>query len=268
MGVNLRPPNTMSDELKRAVQLGWDAMSDSYQSESRISVDDVHYAPFAPGERELGLLGDVRGKRALELACGAAQNAIALSKWGAQVTAMDFSAKQLRHARRLIADNGADVQLVRGDMERLGMFRAASFDLVLSSFGWEFVPDLLACFRECHRVLAPGGLLVVCTTHPLSAFPWDTRESALIVTDYFNPPVEVWEDSSPGAVTYFRTFQEMHDLLTDSGFIVERVVEPCPQPDSATPYAGPYWKDHAERLARVPFAIVFRARKKPTSTAR
>ena len=252
----------MSNDLKRAAQLGWDAMSDAYQRQSRISTDDVHYAPFAPGERELNLLGDVRGKRALELACGAAQNAIALSKWGARVTAMDFSANQLRHARRLIAQNGADVRLVRGDMERLTMFKPASFDLVLSSFGCEFVPDLAACFRECHRVLAPGGLLVVCTTHPLSAFAWDPQERALLVTDYFNPPVEVWEDSSPGAVTFFRTFQEMHDLLTGSGFTVERVAEPCPQPpDTESPYAGPYWADHAERLARVPFAIVFKARK-------
>lgn len=260
----------MSNDLKRAVQLGWDAMSDSYQERSRISVDDVHYAPFAPGERSLRLLGDVRGKRALELACGAAQNAIALSRWGAQATAMDFSARQLAHARRLIAEHSADVRLVRGDMERPSMFRAASFDLVLSSFGWEFVPDLAACFAECHRLLSPGGLLVVCTVHPLSAFEWDEEERSLIVTDYFNPPVEVWEDSDRRAVTHFRTFQELHDLLTESGFVVERVVEPYPAPPGrATPYSGPYWADHAERLTRVPFAIVFKARKRTQpSTAR
>ncbi|MCH7627075.1 MAG: hypothetical protein IIC83_14240 [Chloroflexi bacterium] len=75
----------MSDEsLKKAVQAGWDEMSDEYQRESRISLDDVHYAPLGPGERELGLIGDVRDMRVLELACGAAQNSIALSKWGAQ----------------------------------------------------------------------------------------------------------------------------------------------------------------------------------------
>ncbi len=252
----------MSNDLKRAVQLGWDAMSDSYQEQSRISVDDVHYAPFAPGERTLRLLGDVRGKRALELACGAAQNAIALSRWGARVTAMDFSTRQLRHARLLIEECKADVRLVRGDMERPAMFRSESFDLVLSSFGWEFVPDLGACFSECHRLLSPGGLLVVSTVHPLSAFEWDVDERALIVTDYFNPPVEVWEDSDRRAVTHFRTFQELHGLLTDSGFVVERVVEPYPAPPGrGAPYSGEYWADHAERLARVPFAIVFKARK-------
>ena len=73
-------------------------MSESYQADSDISLDDVHYAPFAPGERYYNLLGEVAGLRVLELACGGAQNAVALSKRGANVTAVDFSPNQLRHA--------------------------------------------------------------------------------------------------------------------------------------------------------------------------
>ena len=252
----------MSNDLKRAVQLGWDAMSDSYQEQSRISVDDVHYAPFAPGERTLRLLGDVRGKRALELACGAAQNAIALSRWGARVTAMDFSSRQLRHARRLIAECGADVRLVRGDMERPAMFRSASFDLVLSSFGWEFVPDLAASFSECHRLLSPGGLLVVCTVHPLSAFEWDAEERALIVTDYFNPPVEVWGGLGPAggyALPHLSGAARPVDGQRLRGGAGRRAVSGASGPRRAL--LGRVLADHAERLARVPFAIVFKARK-------
>ena len=66
-------------------------MSPSYQADSRIALDDVHYAPFAPGERFYRLMGDVSGKRILELACGGAQNSVALSRWGADVVALDFS---------------------------------------------------------------------------------------------------------------------------------------------------------------------------------
>ena len=57
-------------EIKNSIRAGWDAMSPSYQADSRIALDDVHYAPFAPGERYYGLMGDVSGKRILELACG------------------------------------------------------------------------------------------------------------------------------------------------------------------------------------------------------
>ena len=57
-----------SEHIKRSNQAGWDDMADSYQATTVISLDDVHYGPLSPGERELGLLGDVGGKRVLELA--------------------------------------------------------------------------------------------------------------------------------------------------------------------------------------------------------
>ena len=73
-------------------------MSESYQADTLISLDDVHYSPLCPGELELGIIGEVRGKRSLEIACGAAQNSIALAKWGARATAVDMSVKQLARA--------------------------------------------------------------------------------------------------------------------------------------------------------------------------
>ena len=248
-------------------------MSDAYQTETKISVDDVHYAPISPGERELNLLGDVAGQRVLELACGAAQNSIAMAKWGAHVTAMDLSARQLLQARTLICQEGVTVHLLRGDMERLDMLRDPLFDIVLSSFGLEFVPDLAACFAGCHRVLRDGGLLVVSTVHPLAAFEWDADESGLIVTDYFNLPVEVWEEPSEGgrntAMTFFHTVHEMFGLLVDSGFHVERILEPYPYPlhtmsqaeRAAIPYSGNFWEKQYDRFRKVPFAIIYTARK-------
>ena len=262
-----------AERIKRAVRAGWDRMSPSYQAETRISLDDVHYAPLAPGERELKILGDVRGKRVLELACGAAQNAIAVSKWGARTTAIDISALQLGQARRLIAEEGVQVDLLQGDMEHLGMFRDECFDILMSSFGWEFVPDLGACFSECQRVLRPGGLIVVCTVHPLAAFEWSEDDSALMVTDYFNPPVEVWGDGGRSgadeAMTFFHTLEEMFTLLTSSGFTVDRIVEPYPcsceqiggGDTAGPPFSGAYWQSQYERFRRVPFAIVYVGRK-------
>ncbi len=262
-----------TDHIKRSIRAGWDSMSESYQRDSRISLDDVHYAPYAPGERELKVLGSVDGKHVLELACGAAQNSIALSRWGAATVAMDISPVQLRRALALKREAQARVELVMGDMELPRMFKPDSFDVVLSSFGWEFIPDLAVCFRGCYALLRPGGTLVVCTTHPLNAFAWDERERAVFVTDYFNPPVEVWADSVPAGpdpgATFFHTFEEMFGLLTAAGFRVDRVLEPFPDAllgnsddtDHEPPYAGSYWDESRDRLLKVPFAIVYVASK-------
>lgn len=259
-----------TDQIKRAIGLGWDEMSESYQAETFISLDDVHYAPLCPGENELNLIGEVDGKRTLELACGGAQNSIALSKWGADATAVDLSPVQLARARALVEQEDVSVSLLRGDAERLGMFGDGCIDLVISCFGMEFLPDPAACLAECFRVLGDGGLLVIGTVHPLTAFEWDEDESLLRVTDYFSPPVEVWEEPTGGdgqkGLTFFRTVSEMFALLTGAGFRVEDVVEPAPydaaDPRSAlAPYGGPYWESQRERLSRVPFSIVYKARK-------
>ena len=245
-------------------------MSESYQSETFISLDDVHYAPLCPGERELAIIGEVRGKRTLELACGGAQNSIAMSKWGAEATAVDLSPKQLARARESIDEERVQVNLIQGDAERLGVFPDGCFDLIISCFGMEFLPDPAACLSECHRVLGEDGVLVIGTVHPLTAFEWDADEGLLHVTDYFNLPVEVWdeptsEDGQKG-LTFFRTVSEMFGLLTGAGFRVEQVVEPAPYDAadprrSLAPYGGAYWESQRERLSRVPFAIVYKARK-------
>ncbi len=253
--------------------MGWDEMSADYQGYTRISLDDVHYAPLCPGERDLQLIGDVHGLYTLELACGAAQNSIALAKQGAHATALDLSAKQLTIARNLTQQASVNVELLQADMENLRMFPDGSFHIVLSCFGCEFLPDLARCLAECARVLKRGGLLIVGTVHPLTAFEWDTDERVLWVTDYFNPPVEVWQEPTREAhqkgLTFFRTVQEMFSTIRDAGFAVERIVEPHPYPvptmsaaeRQAIPYGGAYWESQYERLSKIPFAIIYKARK-------
>lgn len=54
----------------------WDTISAHYQASTRISTDNVHYGPLAPGER------------VIEIGCGG-QNGIALAKWGATCVGVD-----------------------------------------------------------------------------------------------------------------------------------------------------------------------------------
>ena len=260
--------------LKRAIKSGWDEMSARYQRDAVVSTDDVHYGPLIPGEREYRLLGNVRGKCVLELACGGAQNSIALAKWGACVTAVDLSSKQLAHARELGKSTHANVALIQADIERLVMFPDGSFDTIVSSNGIEFVTDIYSCLREWHRVLRPGGVAVISTVHPLGAFEWDEGQGALLVGNYFNLPVEVWHDvgESDGqrGLTFFRTVEEMFSTLTGAGFSVERVLEPAPYPlhrmsddeKSQIPYRGTLWESDYERMSKAPFNIIYVARKR------
>jgi len=154
----------------------WDTISAQYQANTRISTDDVHYGPMAPGERELGLLGDVTGKRVIEIGCGGGQNSIALTIRVATCVGIDPSPAQIAHARGLALENGVEVQFMEGMAEDLSAFPDGHFDIALSSHAFGYVTDLRRAYDEAWRVLRPGGLFVFCLSHPwFQAVGWHDR---------------------------------------------------------------------------------------------
>src|SRR5690242_18924446 len=79
-------------------------------------------------------LGEVAGRRVLEVGCGGAQCSRRLVGQGAHPVAFDESGGQLAQARALSARTGTVVLLVQADAQRLP-FAAASFDLACSAYG-------------------------------------------------------------------------------------------------------------------------------------
>ena len=126
----------------------------------------AHYGPDIPTEAELRLLGDLRGKRVLELGCGGGQCSIAFAKQGATAIGVDFSAAQLAFGRRLCDEEDVRVELRQGDMADLAFLRADSIDLVFSAYAFRYVEDLNRVFRQVHRVLKVGAPLVFSLPHP------------------------------------------------------------------------------------------------------
>lgn len=258
----------------------WNHISPHYQAHRRISTDDVHYGPLAPGERELGLLGEVRGKRILEIGCGGGQNSIALAKWGATCTGLDPSSAQLDHARRLAQAEGVTVRFVTGVAEDLGAFAQSTFDLVLSSFAFDYVTDLQRTYGEVARVLRPGGLFVFCHSHPwFQAVGWHLAgdPDAPGIGDYAAwPAVEEWDwsfgqEASAPMRGHLRPLAQVLNQLIEAGFRLERLVEQnyadiegaSPEDLARLPYRADVDTSSAEYqvLRKLPFTLIVRARR-------
>ena len=92
---------------------GWSTMADNYQKLSEISVKDIHLSPLGQGEESLEIIKNFKGKRFLELGCGAAQNTIACVRKGAWGVGVDTSIQQLKHAQRLKVPSG-NLELIIG----------------------------------------------------------------------------------------------------------------------------------------------------------
>lgn len=213
---------------------GWNTISASYQAERRISIDDVHYGPMAPGERELGLLGDIADKKVLEVGCGGGQNAIALARWGATCTGVDPSSAQLAHARKLADTHGVKVHFVTGVAEDLTGFPSGAFDIVLSSYAFDYVSDLRGAYAEAWRVLRPEGLFVFCLSHPwFQAVGWHLSgdPDAPQVGNYGAWPLEdewdwTFEDGTSARLRdHLRTMEEIINDLIQANFALEKLVE-------------------------------------------
>lgn len=101
------------------------------------------------------------GDMALDLCCGTGDVSFALAGRGASVTGVDFTQAMLDGAvRRPEAREFPEVRFLRGDALHLP-FPDAGFDLVTISYGLRNLADFDRGLREMHRVLKPGGRLLV-----------------------------------------------------------------------------------------------------------
>lgn len=224
-------------ETVEANRRWWDADAADYLAEHGdfLGPADFVWCPEGLRESDAGLLGEVVGRRVLEVGCGSAPCARWLAAHGAQVVGLDLSAAMLLHAVRAARETGISVPLVQADAGRLP-FAAGSFDLACSAFGAvPFVADSAEVMREVARVLRPGGRWVFAVTHPLRwIFPDDPGEAGLIVAQsYFDrtPYVEVDGLRKPTYVEHHRTLGDRVREIVAAGLVLEDLIEPEWPPD-------------------------------------
>jgi len=219
-------------ESRRANRGDWDANADDYQASHGSFLGDVGFVwgPEGITEGEAGLLGDVTGKRVLEVGCGAGQCARWLIARGARVVGLDLSFRQLQHSRRIDEDTELPVATVCATATDLP-FGDRSFDLAFSAFGaLQFVHDAQRAVDEVARVLRPGARFAFSVTHPVRwSMPDDPGEEGLRVTgSYFDrtPYVEEDEDGMARYVEHHRTLGDWVRVLHRAGFHLVDLVEP------------------------------------------
>jgi SAM-dependent methyltransferase len=106
------------------------------------------------------------GTDVLCLASGGGQQAPILAAAGATVTVLDNSPRQLAQDQLVAERDGLELTTVLGDMRDLGAFADASFDVVFNPVSNVFCPALAPVWRECYRVLRPGGELLTGFMNP------------------------------------------------------------------------------------------------------
>jgi SAM-dependent methyltransferase len=199
---------TESAQHTSDVEAGYDAVAEEYV---RRIYDELRHKPldrqvldrFA---QRVGGVGEV-----CDMGCGPGHVARYLHDRGVKVCGLDLSPGMLLHARQL----NPGIEFVQGNMLALDIADGAWAGIAAFYCICNLPPsDLPATFREMHRVLAPGGLLLL----------------SFHLGDEIKHLDEWWGFTVSLDFYFFRTSQ-ITATLVDAGFTVEEIIERDPYPD-------------------------------------
>ncbi len=146
---------------------------------------DVNLTPvkFVPHE----WFGTLAGKKVLGLASGGGQQMPVFSALGAVCTVLDYSEEQLKSERIVSEREGYEIEIVRADMTKRFPFEDDSFDLIFHPVSNCYVEEVEPIWRECYRVLKPGGILLAGLDNGLN-YLFDGEDETMVVNSFpFNP---------------------------------------------------------------------------------
>lgn len=181
------------------------------------------------------------GRDVLDIGCGTGD----LSRWCARsgarsVLAVDPSARMIDRARELTGEDEAhSIRWLHQPVETVEL-DPGSLDLAVSSLALHYIADYPGLLRRVHRWLRPGGVLVYSTEHPVHTATASQEEGWCLdgtgdprhwkLDDYGveGPRDQRWLGTT--VPKHHRRISTLLNALTGTGFLIEQVLEPRPDP--------------------------------------
>ncbi|MBO2518009.1 MAG: SAM-dependent methyltransferase [Clostridiales bacterium] len=166
-------------------------------------------------------LGDVRGRKVLCLAGAGGLQGPLFACAGADVTVFDLSDKMLEKDRETAGAEGLSMKIVKGNMTDLSVFADGAFDLVFNPPSLMYVPETAPVFRECFRVLKPGGVFILMAPAPVNYLcDWTEDEQGGHYRAVHRLPWCTAENDDSGWIEYGHTMEEYLGGLIRAGFVI------------------------------------------------
>jgi SAM-dependent methyltransferase len=200
---------------------------------------------------DLPLLGDISGLRGVHLQCHIGTDTVSLSRLGARMSGLDFSAAAIAVARDLAAGTSAEIDFHVADVyDAVEVLGSGRYDLVftgIGALGW--LPDIRRWGRLVGELLRPGGRLFLREGHPVLWSLADPRPDGVVAIEYsYFEQVEpmIWDEDGTyvtSDVTFVHTVShewnhglgEIVTALLEAGLVITGLVEHDSVPWNARP---------------------------------
>jgi len=198
----------------------WDKVAKKYDKLIGETGDPYHKTYLNPVV--LKLLGSVKGKKVLDLACGQGYFSRILARKGAKVTGLDISRKLLDIART----KSKNITYIHNDSANIKDVKTNSQDVIVSNMAFFDIKNIKDTIKECARVLKKGGALVFSILHPITHGKVerykDKQGYYLKLRDYHGVVARkstsiYWKDE---LLSYFRPLGYYTKLLFDNNFTI------------------------------------------------
>ena len=210
----------------------WDDAAESWVDFVRKGKD--YYRDELNNPATFRLIGNVKGRLVLDLACGEGHNTRILARKDAKVDGADFSTKLIELARIEEAKKKLGICYHVADAADLSTFPNDYFDLVTCFMALQDIKNYKKAISEVGRVLKSRGRFVFSIPHPCFEMIVDQGNRIGTNTRYFGAAEDHihWKMErllKPFDTTAFhRTLTDYFNVLHKNGLLVKRLVEPQP----------------------------------------
>lgn len=197
-------------------------------------------APQAEGlnRQLLEAAGIGPGARVLDLACGAGEPSLTAAELvgpDGHVTASDYSTEMLGVARRRAESNGrTNMTFEQADMQALP-FADASFDHVISRFGFMYTEAPARAAAEILRVLRPGGRVALMVWGPMA-----NNTVLSVALDAANARLEVLDEEARRHPEVYAADGSLNAIFSGAGFAEPQEIDLRFEP--SIPAGVPFWQ--------------------------
>lgn len=200
------------------------------------------------------VLPSLKGKQILDLGCGFGDHCQGYRRLAAKkVIGIDISSKMIETAIKKNKDDGIEYfNMAMEDVDKLDM----KFDIICSSLAFHYVEDFKNLMEKLYSILNDDGYLIFSQEHPIvTAYHegnpprWERDENGnKIASRLFDYGIEGqklsnWFDTE--IIIYHRRFSSIINALIETGFTIDKVLEPIPSIEVINKY--PKYSDNYHR---------------------
>ena len=263
-----------SYKLKAEPSTSWGSVASWYDDHLEKGGDTYHEKVIYPNL--LRIIGNMKGKKVLDLACGQGQFSRLMREQGAHVTGIDLSKELIKIAEShnvSIQETGTHkVTYLQGSADNLSTIKDDTFDVVVCILALQNIENLQKTIEEAKRVLTPSGSFVFVLNHPSFRNPrqsywgYDEKSSTQFrrVDEYMSES-HYKIDMTPGSktdkkftVTFHRPLQVFVKALSKSGFALTRLEEWISHKESEK---GPRQKAENKSRKEIPLFMCIEGKK-------